>query len=74
MDFGASRVKWTLNSINDNVLLDSGSFSNPYLKNNEHVEISINLVIKLTKSLITKLIKKWKVEKILFLHRCMVLL
>jgi sugar (pentulose or hexulose) kinase len=65
LDFGASRVKWTLNSINDNVFLDSGSFSNPYIKSNEYVEISINLLIKLTKSLISNLIKKWKVEKIL---------
>ena len=65
LDFGASRVKWTLNSINDNALLESGSFSNPYIKSNQYVEISINLIIKLTKSLISSLIKKWKVEKIL---------
>lgn len=65
LDFGATRVKWTLNSMNDNLLLQSGSFSNPYLKSNENVEISINSIIKLTKSLIVNLLKKSKVEKIL---------
>jgi sugar (pentulose or hexulose) kinase len=65
LDFGASRVKWTLNSINENLLIESGSFSNPYLKSKENVEISINSIIKLTKNLISTLIIKWKVEKIL---------
>lgn len=65
LDFGASRVKWTLNSINDNLLLDSGSFSNPYLKSDQIVEISIISIIKLTKSIISSLLKKWKIEKVL---------
>jgi sugar (pentulose or hexulose) kinase len=65
IDFGASRVKWTLNTINDTKLLDSGTFSNPYLKNNEIVEISINALVKSTKKLISGLLANWKVEKIL---------
>jgi sugar (pentulose or hexulose) kinase len=65
IDFGASRVKWTLNSINDNKLLDCGSFSNPYLKSNEYVEISISKIINLTKKLISGLLIKWNIEKIL---------
>jgi sugar (pentulose or hexulose) kinase len=65
IDFGASRVKWTLNSINDIKLLDCGNFSNPYLKSNEYVEISISELIKLTKKLISSLLLKWNIEKIL---------
>jgi sugar (pentulose or hexulose) kinase len=65
IDFGASRVKWTLNSINDNKLLDCGSFSNPYLKSNEYVEISISKIINLTKKIISSLLIKWNIEKIL---------
>lgn len=65
LDFGATRVKWTLNLYSDNSLIDSGNFSNPYLKSNVNVEISIGSLIDSTKKLISNLAIRWKIEKIL---------
>lgn len=65
IDFGASRVKWVLYSSNDNSLITSGSFSNPYIKSNLKVEISIKKIVKQTKNIIVELLASWNIEKIL---------
>jgi sugar (pentulose or hexulose) kinase len=65
IDFGASRVKWVLYSSSNSSLMNSGSFSNPYIKSKISVEISINKLVKQTKNIITGLLTSWNIEKIL---------
>jgi sugar (pentulose or hexulose) kinase len=65
IDFGASRVKWVLYSTSDNSFIKSGSFSNPYIKDDFKVEISISKLVKKTKKIITDLLSIYKIEKIL---------